>query len=163
MKNFLKFNLLIAFLAVLTGCDLSKYPIDDHPVIKNDTRLLGKWREKEKKEKSDLYTLTKKSETSYLVTMKEYGMKRTLKYDAFLSDVNNVKFLNVLYKDDSANGYLFIRLLDINSSGNQTTAAAVSDSMMKYVSSSAAVRERVRENLNNPAFYSDTIHFEKVK
>ena len=163
MHTILKFNLLIAFLALLTGCELSNYPIDDHAVIKTDARLLGKWKEQEKKDHSDLYTLTQKGDNQYLVTVKEYELKRKLKYDAWLSDVNNVRFLNVLYKDDSANGYLFIRILDINAAGNLITAAAVSDSMMKHVGSSAVVRERIRQNLNNPAFYSDTLHFVKVK
>ena len=72
-------------------------------------------------------------------------------------------FLNVLYTDDSLNGYLLLKILDINPSGNMITAAAVSDSTMKYVTSSAAVRERIRTNLNNPVFYSDTVHFVKVK
>ena len=151
-------------LLTLASCDLSTYPIDDHAVIKTDTRLQGKWKEKEKKEQSDLYTLTKKNDNTYLVTVKEHeNNKRTLKYDAFLSDVNNVRFLNVLYKDDSANGYLFIRILNINPTGNIITATAISDSMMKHVGSSAAVRERIRENLDNPSFYSDTLHFIKVR
>lgn len=164
MKHNFKYYGLVLLLLLLVGCDLSKYPIDDAPVIKTDARLIGKWKEKEKKGQSDLYTLTKKSDTRYLVTVKEHDdNKRTLKYDAFLSDVNNVQFLNVLYKDDSVNGYLFLRILNINAAGNTVIAAAVSDSTMKDLRSSAAVRERIKENLNNPVFYSDTVHFIKVK
>jgi len=163
MKSFLFLLPVLLLLVFLTGCDLSTYPIDDHAVIKTDSRLLGKWKEKEKKDQSDLYTIARNGDTRYLVTVKEYDLKRTLKYDAFLSDVNDVRFLNVLYKSDSANGYLFLRILDINAAGTVITAAAVTDSMMKHAGSSAGVRERIRQNLNNPVFYSDTLHFVRVK
>lgn len=162
MKNLFLCCLLLALFG-LESCELSDYPIDTQAVIKTDARLLGKWKEKEKKGQSDLYTLTKKGENRYQVTVKEYELKRTLKYDAFLSDVNNVPYLNVLYKDDSANGYLFLKILDINAAGNLITATSVSDSMMKHMHSSAEVRERIRQNLNNPKFYNDTLHFYKVK
>ena len=34
---------------------------------------------------------------------------------------------------------------------------------MKTLTSSAAVQEKIRKNVNNKSFYRDTVHFYKVK
>jgi len=164
MKALTFLGLFLLAATFLTSCELSPYAIDDHAVINADARLLGKWKQKEKAKESDLYTLIKKDEFHYTVKVKEHGNHhRNLKYDAYLSDVNDVRFLNILYKDDSTSGYLLLRILDINPAANLITATPVADSTMQFATSSAAVREKIRTNLNNPKFYGDTVHFYKVK
>lgn len=163
MKSFSRL-LPIALAFLLVGCDLSTYPIDEPAAVKIDARLLGKWKETKKKGKSDLYTLTASNDYHYLVTILQHGNKHDAqRYDAFLSDVDSARFLNVLYKDDSVSGYLLLRILNINAAGNTVTTTVVKDSTMQYLTSSTAVREKVRAHLNDAAFFGDTVRFFRVK
>jgi hypothetical protein len=166
MKRLSECSFAVLLLCFLAGCDdLSKYPIDEKPIVKTDTRLVGKWAEKKEKGRNSIYTMAKKDETSYNILIKDSKSKISEQYDAFLSDVNAATFLNVACKNDrdSLQGYSLIRILNINAAGNMLTAASVADSTMKDITSSAAVRERIRAHLNDPKFYRDTVLFYKVK
>ena len=159
------FKVVALPVLLLAGCNLSKFPIDDPAVVKIDARLLGTWKEQEEKKKaeSELYTFAKLDDTHYTLIAKEQGKKKIEKYTAFLSEINNVPFLNVHYKDDSTDGYFFIKILAINATGDKFMASPVSDSTMQLLTSSAMVRARIKGNVDQPAFYIDTLHFSKVK
>ncbi len=152
----------LALLAI-AGCELSKYPIDDPAVVKIDTRLLGKWKVDNEQDKHDLYTLTRKDDFHYHVTVANALDKKVHKATAYLSNVGSLPFLNVYFKDDTASGYLFIKILNVNATGDKIITATVSDTTMKYLKSPAQVRARIQQRLNYPSFYSDTTHLHKVK
>lgn len=163
MHNYFKFCFSLLLITIFAGCDLSKYPIDDPAVVKIDTRLLGTWSE-HKGDLSETYTLTKKDDFYYTVTEKN-KKEKPKKYIAYLSEVEHTRFLNVYCKDekDSTDGYLFIKIIDLNVAKKTATAVSIKDSTMKYLTSTAQVRERITTNLNNPTFYGDTAYMYKVK
>src|SRR6185312_9976921 len=99
MIKYLRIFPVILFVLLQTACNLSKYPIDDPPVVKIDTRLLGKWAEH--KDKNTTYTMTRQNDYQYLVTIKERKKKEPETYTAYLSKVNDYRFLNVYTRKDT--------------------------------------------------------------
>ena len=162
MKKYFQFFVLV-FL--LTGCHLSKFPIDESPAVKIDARLLGNWSDKTKD--GDQYILSRKNDYQYNVLIKEKKGKKADKpetYIAYLSTVNSSTFLNVHGKDDdSGDRYLFIRILDLDANGKKMKMTSVADTTMEDLNSSLEVRSYITKNMDNPAFYHDTTWFYKVK
>ena len=167
MKHYLLFAAAIIFLS-LTSCADAKYPIDNTPSVKLDTRLIGGWKAKEKKggkmvaADDMIYMINKHNDFEYMVVAKTARKKEAETTTAFLSDVNHVFFLNVYVKGDTA-GYCFLRILGINEAGNRMTIASIADTTMRSLTSSEQVRERITINLNNPSFYRDTAYLFKTK
>ncbi len=161
MRNIKRFSFFLIFSALLQSCDLSKYPIDDPAIVKIDTRLLGTWAD-HKNDLSETYTLARKDDYHYAVTMKSKKDK-PLKCVGWLSDVEHKMFLNVYYRDDKDTGYQFYRIIDLNAVKKSISIAVVKDTTMKYLNSTAEIRERIASNINNPGFYGDTGRLYKVK
>ena len=110
-------------LLFLSGCATARYPIDAQPLVKIDAALLGKWKTTDKK---DVYTMARKSDFEYLLTLKVRGRQDFEKFPAFLSVINNERFLNFAQiENDSLKGYSFARLLSVESSGNKISCAIV--------------------------------------
>lgn len=158
MKSPLKY-LAFLFLTSLTACDVSKYPIDNAPNVKVDTRFIGKW--KDKKDRKTTYIISLQNEYQYQIINKNKKTGNET-YLGYLSNVEGSTFLNV-YNKDSANAYMLLRILDVNAKADRVTIASVSDSTMKNMSNAAEVRKYVTKNLNNPVFYSDTTYLRKLK
>jgi hypothetical protein len=161
MKNYKRFCLAPLLIFLLTGCELPKYPIDDPPVVKIDSRLLGTWAEN-KKDLSETYTLSKKDAVRYILTLKRKKDKPE-KFVAWLSDVEQNLFLNVYCHDTDDAGYIFVRILEYNATDKSLQMACVKDTTMKYLTTSAQIRERITSRINDPAFYGDTGKLYKVK
>lgn len=144
------------FSAIIAlGCSMAKYPIDDPATEKIDKRLLGEWRDD--KISANSYTLTAKDETHYNLSVLESNNDLPSHYTAFISRIDGAEFLNVNYKDDSVNGYFFLRILDLNKAADKAQVTEVhEDSVLHTLASPAAVRKWIQANLNNPGFYSDT-------
>ena len=190
-------NLLIAclFAACLSGCkSYSKYTIDDKPSIKIDTGLLGIWKAVADTDKADyvvfqnqddifskhpeyMDSLEKKfGDRFYYVTrMNNHGQNPHYnQFRAFLSDLNNMRFLNITYHyvpwfdgngeigDPEIKGYFFVRIIYINPSYDSMKIAVVADTTLKDLTSSKEVRNRFEKNVSKPGFYSDTFIFYKV-
>ena len=162
MRKFLLY--LVAFVAVAgqVACNSAKFPIDEQPAVKIDSRLLGKWMVKGKHKDNVTYTVARQSDYQYLITFKE-KKNEPEQHTAFLSDINKVMFFNIHGKDDSGDSYVFFRVLDINAKADRVTVATLADSTMRYLKSAAEVRERITKNLENASFYEDTMKFYKVK
>ncbi len=160
--------ILTAFVGLLlaTGCNrVSKYPIDDPARIKIDNTLLGKWVMKEDTLKTNYFVISKKDDFKYNITyMNQGGTNRQYEnFEAFISKINNTRFLNVQYYFGDTKGYFFLKLLDVNEAGDEVTTATVIDSTMMDIAKPAEVRARITRNVSNPAFFADTAHFFKLK
>ncbi len=119
-----------------------------------------------------------KNQYYFITRMDHHGINpHYQQWNAFTSYVNNATFLNIKYvyspsayltpgspvnTDGDEEGYLLVRVLNINPTKNRITTATVADTFMKHIKSSKEVRAYVEKNLDNPAFYSDTFHFYKV-
>jgi len=87
-------------------------------------------------------------------------------WDAYLSTVNKKLFLNLLYWNEIADnkreeGYLLLQVIKM--ARDTVVTAIVADQAMKNLQSSKEVRSRVTARLNDKRFYSDTMHFYKIK
>lgn len=164
-RNILLIAALLCALVVASCNRVSKYPIDDPARIKIDNTLLGKWVMKEDTLKTNYFLITKKDDFRYNITyMNKGGTNRQYEnFEAFISKINNVRFLNVQYYFGDTKGYFFLKLIDVSESGDDVTTATVIDSTMMDIPKPAEVRARVTRNVNNPAFFADTAHFFKLK
>ena len=78
-------------------------------------------------------------------------------YTAFVSHIQDAEFLNVHYKDDSVEGYFFLRILELNKAADRVQVTEVhEDSVLHTLTGAPAVRQWIQSNLNNAGFYSDT-------
>ena len=210
MKTVIRYSIFILQFAMAFGCkSYSKYPIDEKPLVKIDTNLLGIWKVvedtnkkdyilvqtrdndhpqnhgKRKEEKKEGYFMN--NERCYYVTRVDADGRNPHYYfwGVFLSTVGREMYFNVSYlyqplpvkstappdpKEwyaretysvaDEESGYFFVHIINI--SHNSMTTAVVADTTLKYLTSAKEVRNRIEKNLNNPGFYSDTLHFYKV-
>ncbi len=91
----------------------------------------------------------------------------------YFSEINGKRFLNFEYRyvpsfyggpadAKSVEGYFFVRIISMNATYDTLTTAIVADSTLKYLKNSGEIRNRIARNVDNPAFYSDTVHFYRV-
>jgi len=205
---------LVILVSFIVGCkSYSKYTIDEKPLIKIDTGLLGVWKAVEEPDKKNFILIQNNYDVmeqnhqamsrfdsadmeysiratygnnypyyneikncSYFITdMDMHGQRRYYQqFYGFLSGIGASMFLNETYNyvpkgadgnyrsNDGVKGYFFIRLLKVNAKHDRITTAIVADTTLKYLRNSAEVRSRIEKNINNPAFYSDTLHWYKV-
>lgn len=230
MIKYFQYSIAILFITLIISCkSISKYTIDDKPLVKTDSSLYGIWKAVEDTDKAnyilvqspyDLFhyvdwwyhldSIKKRSyfdekfladpervrmafhkdETMYseayndFIGNKDYyyhitrmGMHgKTPHYkqwSVFVSKVNNTIFLNIPYRyvpskdghylsGQTKQGFFFVRLVKITAAYDTITTAIISDTTLMHLTNSKEVRNRVAKNINNPAFYSDTLHFYKV-
>jgi len=161
MNRILILTAVILLGIILPSCETAKFPIDSPPNVKIDNRLLGTWRANGKHEE---FTLLKQSDNEYLIMYKNKRHNEFDKYPAFLSNVDGATFLNIFSNDDKeAPGYYFLKIIDINTRKNEVTIANVVDSTIKTIAEPAGIRERISKHLTDPAFYSDTTIFFRLK
>lgn len=110
----------------------------------------------------------KNRDYEYWVTT-NYNNTQYAQWGVFPSEVGYNTFLNVSYREifygknkniREEKGFFFLRILE--SSDTHVTTALVCDPVLKNLKSSAEVRELIYRRMNQPAFYSDTLHFYKI-
>ena len=189
---FFQFNAVIIFTTVIISCkNVAKYSMDNKPAIKIDTNLCGIWKVVEDTDKADYILVQNYDDVLYVPSNKEkrpnegdlnytdYQEKKDYFYyvtrmdshgrnphyqqwGAFLSKLNGIKFLNIAYFYGIKSGYIFAKILEVNNTHNRITVAVIADTTLKDLNSSKDVSSRIKKNINNSTFYSDTIHFYKV-
>jgi hypothetical protein len=188
MKRLFQLVSILLFTLFMVCCkSYSKYTIDEKPLIKIDTGLLGIWRAIEDTDKANFILVQNNYDVkhrladynpddySYYITyMDRHGKNPHFQqFATFISEIENIKFLNVLYhytpyvdhhfiENESASGYFFVRLIDLSADHRKITTAIIADTTLKDITSSKEVKTRIMKNINNPTFYSDTLHFYKV-
>ncbi len=94
-------------------------------------------------------------------------------WDAFLSKVKAEKFININYAytpytngryetERETHGYFFVRLMKVNTTYDSMAITIATDTTLRSTTSSKEVRKMIQRNLDNPAFYKDTLHCYKV-
>ena len=186
--NIYRTIIAILICAICSCKSFSYYPIDDHPVVKMDTSLLGIWRAVEDTNKKDFILIQNfadvtrnldesfKKEASYIADEKNkefmYYITRFdndgtnphfQQFNCFISIVKGQKFWNIQYEPGRTDeGFLFERVIKINKSFDTITTAMIADTTMMNLHNSTEVRNYVERNINKPSFYSDTLHFYRV-
>ncbi len=162
MKNIVLIISAFLFTTLFASCELSTYPIDEPANIKIDSALLGKWKEKSKKGNKDFITITRLNDYKYSIVDKDKGLK-TEAMPAYLSVVNNVRFMNVFIKDSSDEGYMFYRIHSVDAKAGIISILTVGDSTLKYLYNPSEVRKYIAKRMNDRDFYSDTTILLRMK
>lgn len=106
-------------------------------------------------------------EYKYFITrMDKDGLNKHYEhFGAYPSKVGRATFINIPYVNSDnmdEQGFFFVRVLDVKHNNYLMTIAVVGDKSLRYMKSSAAVRKHIAKNVNNPYFYSDTLHLVRV-
>ena len=182
---------LCLFALFLGACkSIAKYPIDDKPCILIDNSLLGAWTAAEDTDQAN-YILVQdyndvfqhdegtnsidRKYAYYFSCMTGHGKYATYgQLESFVSKVGKSMFFNIPYRNEVINkrtgeftgdvirGYFFIRIIDINPSKTEMITALVADTSLVKLKSSKELRNYIAKNIDNPRFYSDTLHFRKT-
>jgi hypothetical protein len=174
MKKYLVGTLVVLTL-LSSGCkNVAKFPIDDPSTSNLDDGLIGKWKFDEDTDKRNFYEVYRKDAPydplKYHVRFwNRGGTNPTYEANVYLSKIDGVRFINVPYWEDGGEGahfshlgYFFLKILKVNADFTKMTTATVYDTTMWELNQSG-VKQRITRNLNNPAFYYDTVHFYKMK
>ncbi len=156
-------------IVLLTGCDnAANFPIAPPDAKATDARIIGRWQFEEDTNSHNFYEV--------YIAHKDYphqyhirfwnrgGTNPTYESNMHFSDINGVRFINVPYFEEvGAKQYGFLKILSANEDMSKFTAAVVGDTTMYKITSADILRKRIISNMNNPKFYSDTVHFYKMQ
>jgi hypothetical protein len=163
--------LLFALIILSFGCrSVARFPMDEPSADYANDKLLGKWKVEEDTDKNNYFEIVRRSGDKYKARYwNRGGTNPTYEGHVFFSKINNVLFLNVPYWHQNADagkdypGYIFLRVVNTNMDNSRMTTAVVSDTSIGGLASQLDVYNRIAKNLNNKAYYSDTMHFVKVQ
>ena len=137
------------------GCPYeTEVPISE-PSVKFPAELLGKW---ESKSSSD-EIITIKKKTDYIVsiinTKKEPGEDdKPEEYEAYLSEVDAVKFLNISKLSEQGSGSNFyLYKIEVSANGSRITLNAVTENIDEQFSNSAELKAFIKKNMHLSFFY----------
>lgn len=165
MKNVL-LMLLVCMLAI--SCkNVANYPITNPKDGVKDDRIIGRWKFEEDTNTNnfyELYTAHKDYPNQYHIRFwNRGGTNPTYESNLHFSDVNGVRFINVPYFErDLPLQYGFLKILESNNDFTKFTAAVVGDETMQRIKTQQLLKAHIIKNINNPKFYSDTVHFYKI-
>jgi hypothetical protein len=147
---------------------VAQHPIDEPTVENLNDGIRGRWKFVEDTNKKNFYEIIRGNpyaEDRYHIKFWDRGgTNPTWESNMHFSKIGNTQFINVPYFEDNFThvGYFFLKILDINADYTKITAALVHDTNLWNLNQ-AGVKQRITSNVNNPNYYSDTVHFYKMK
>lgn len=173
--------LFTALLMVVSGCKgYSTHAIDENALNKIDTNLLGIWRVAEDTDRRNFIYVERNYDVHHF--SRDYGTRKFKQYEhcyyltymnrhgknaryeqwlAFTSDINGTRFMNITYRNDGE-GFFFVRFIKRSANRDTITTCMVADTNLRYLPDSKAVRKKITGSINDPVFYSDTMHIYKI-
>ncbi len=156
-------NKIVSFLSVitasifLTACPYESAVPVSSPTVKYPVSLLGKWELKNSSD--DLFLITKKDEFSFVVTKTKKQPKADDApevFEAFLSDVAGVTFLNITEKEDqlSGPGKFYLYKIVISQNETEITLSEVSENIDEQFDNSAALKSFIEKNMQHSFFFT---------
>ena len=147
---------IIAASFFLTGCPYESTVPIDRPTVKYPASILGKWEPKSSSD--DLYIITKKDDYTIIIAKTKKEVKADDKpevYEAFLSDVGGIKFLNLYEKQEEADGSkkFYLYKLEISTSGARLTLSEITENVDEKFESSAALKSFIEKNMMHSFFF----------
>ena len=156
--------LLFFVLLSFSFRNVSVFGIDEHPIISVDEHLLGKWQLLEDTDRLGFFTIGKQNNFQYKISYKTGigSIKELSQNTAFVSELNNIKFINIFYIKDKLRGYLLFKLSELDTVNNKFSVSMVIDSSIEQIDNRDEVRELISNNLNNTNFFSKEFHLQKI-
>ncbi len=170
MKKALLFLPLLVFMFLCSCKSICKFPITDASSNNLNDSLIGNWKFEEDTNKNNFYEVFSgypgyETNMYHVKFWNRGGTNPTYESIAFLSKIGGATFINVGYSEyngNDHNGYLFLKILSVNKTFTKMTTTTVHDTTL-WTLNQKQLQKRIIENLNNPAYYYDTVHFYKVK
>jgi hypothetical protein len=151
MKNLLSLSVLAFIIILFSGCPYSSEVTIDQPSVKLDEKLLGKW---EGKSSTDYtYTVTKLDDKTYNIDKKSASTGDVTNYNAFLSEINGTRFMNVYEPNGESNTYYFYKV-EVTSSGSKTTLIPVTENIDEKFTTSSELKDFFKKNMANSYFFA---------
>ncbi len=169
MRKLFVFILFASLPVFFLGCPYnSKVAIDSQPKLKIDERMIGTWGISDTA--LTFYEFSKLNDNEYLI--KEYSKdkdkesKLTGKFSAFLSDINNVTFLNVKQLPEDGKvaimgeEYYFYKIV---LEPGVIISTPVTNFIREEFTSSNDLRNFFKENMKNSYFFQEDTRYIKIK
>jgi hypothetical protein len=155
MKRILHLIAVISASFLLTACPYeSEVPIDK-PSVKFPATLFGKWEPKSSSD--DILTIQRKNDfvVTIIKTKKDAKPDDSVdKYEAFISEVGNLKFLNVSELSEYSSGTkYYLYKMEVSPSGSRITLSSVTENIDEKFSSSAELKAFVQKNMQLSFFF----------
>lgn len=156
MKTIKKLLFTLPLALLLTGCPYTgEITIDDKPSVKIDERLIGSW--EQKSSSSDYaYNVTKKDDFTYQFVKEntKSGDKQT--YNAFVSDIDGVKFLNLweINEYSTKPTYYYYKL--VIEKDYLIKMLSVTENIDEKFENPAQMKEFFKKNMNLSFFFDKT-------
>ncbi len=147
---------ILTVAVFLMGCPYETEVPIDQPGVKYPTSLLGKWEPKSSSD--DIYNIQKKDDYIITITKTKKEPKADdvpTVYEAFLSEVDTVKFLNLSEKKEEENGTVkfYLYKIEISPSGARMTLSAITENIDEKFQTSAELKNFIQQNMNHSFFY----------
>lgn len=155
MNKLLQLVAMGACCFLLMGCPYeTEVPISE-PTIKFPAELLGKW---EPKSSGDEIIMIKRK-TDYIVNISKIKKEpkedeKPEEYEAFLSEVDAVKFLNISeLKEQGSDANYCLYKFEVSENGSRITLNAVTENIDEQFSNSAELKAFIQKNMHLSFFY----------
>lgn len=155
MKKLIQFALIAVFSFALMACPYETEVPIDQPSVKFPSNLLGKWEPKSSNE--EVLTIAKKTE--YVVTISKSKKKpeaddKPEQYEAYISEIDGVKFLNITEKNEYSSGSKFyLYKMEVSASSSRLTLSPVTENIDEKFSTSAELKAFIQKNMQHSFFY----------
>lgn len=167
MKNKYLFLLLCCCCFLFMGCPYnSEVSIDGQPAVKIEQKLLGKWQLRSSD--NSTYVVEKKDDYTYTITEKHKpsgqdsgSVEQDKVYNAFLSDVDGTKFLN-LFEPGSDNKVFYFYKVVISDEVEAFTLYPVTEYITEKFTSSADLKKFFQSYKDLSFFYGTKDEYIKV-
>ena len=151
MKKLLTSFLFCSVSILFMGCPYSsEVAIDAKPNVKADAALIGSW---EQRNSAD-YTYKVTKDDDYIMSIDKItkSSNDVTSYKAFISVVNNERFLNVWEKDASTPSYYFYKIAK-GETESLLTLMSVTENIDEKFTSSDALKSFISKNSNLSFFF----------
>ncbi len=140
---------------LLMGCPYeTEVPISE-PSVKFPADLLGKWESKSSGDE----IMTIKTKTDYIVSISKTKKEpkeddKSEEYEAYLSEVDAVKFLNISEVGEQGSGAKFyLYKIEVSANNSRITLNAVTENIDEQFSNSAELKAFIQKNMHLSFFY----------
>lgn len=155
MNKLVQLVAMAACCFLLMGCPYeTKVPISE-PSVMFPADLFGKWESKSSGD--DIMTIRKK--TDYIVSISKTKKEqkeddKPEEYEAYLSEVDAVKFLNISEVGEQGSGAKFyLYKMEVSANNSRITLNAVTENIDEQFSNSAELKAFIQKNMHLSFFY----------
>ena len=155
MKKLVQLFAAVSFSFLLMGCPYETEVPIDKPSIKFPANLFGKWEPKSSSD--DVLTIKRKDDFAVIITKTKKDAKpddSVEQYEAFLSEVDNIRFLNVTeMSEQNATPKYYLYKMEVSPSGSRITLSAATENIDEMFTSSAELKTFIQKNMNHSFFF----------